>query len=344
MVLSYTNSGNLSSDSRWNYAWNDRQRLASVETSQRAVSAGAPKVKYVYSYNWKGLKTKAEKYTWDTANSSWTLYCTNHRYYDDHNLIYERTVYASGVRDIYGNQMPETCNKYYYGIDLTGNVYASGGTGGIRMMNLNGKVAYPYNNATGNIEALFDDNGSLLAEYEYSPFGSIRCIRGSFADKNPMRFSSRYSEADTGLYYYSYRHYSPSLKKWLSHDPLGEHSTVNTYNYVNNIPTVCFDVLGLFKTIQHRCVLIEKVRDKKNCVIYCNYNCSCPYGYFPKTEYRIKMLCEEQIITCFKPDYKDALLAMSLAFLSLLDGPFPIADTAAAGIASAVYGTILTQF
>ena len=144
--------------------------------------------------------------------------------------------------------MVEESNKYYYGIDLLNGIYGTGGTGGIRMININGQIAYPFNNATGNIETLFDDNGNLLAEYEYTPFGNIRNIRGSIADKNPMRFSSRYYEGDTNLYYYSYRHYCPSIKKWLSQDPIGEQGGVNLYNFVGNNSVFYFDILGSFKS------------------------------------------------------------------------------------------------
>ena len=140
--------------------------------------------------------------------------------------------------------MAEESNKYYYGIDLLNGIYGTGGTGGIRMININGQIAYPFNNATGNIEALFDDNGNLLAEYEYTPFGNIRSIRGSIADKNPMRFSSRYYEGDTNLYYYSYRHYCPSIKKWLSQDPIGEQGGINLYNFVGNNPIMFVDLFG----------------------------------------------------------------------------------------------------
>ena len=80
---------------------------------------------------------------------------------------------------------------------------------------------------------------------QYYPFGNIRSIRGSIADKNPMRFSSRYYEGDTNLYYYSYRHYCPSIKKWLSQDPIGEQGGINLYNFVGNNSIDRIDLLGM---------------------------------------------------------------------------------------------------
>jgi RHS repeat-associated protein len=44
------------------------------------------------------------------------------------------------------------------------------------------------------------------------------------ADANPFRFSTKYLDAETGLYYYGYRYYMPETGRWLGRDPLGEES------------------------------------------------------------------------------------------------------------------------
>lgn len=53
----------------------------------------------------------------------------------------------------------------------------------------------------------------------------------------------------TGLYYYRARYYSPTLKRFISEDPIGFSSgDVNFYAYVGNSPTNFIDPLGLVLT------------------------------------------------------------------------------------------------
>ena len=72
--------------------------------------------------------------------------------------------------------------------------------------------------------------GDLAASYEYGPFG--RPLRASgpddFAAKNPFRFSTEYLDHETGLYYFGYRYYSPSLGRFLNRDPIGEELAAKT--------------------------------------------------------------------------------------------------------------------
>ncbi|MGN0845501.1 MAG: RHS repeat-associated core domain-containing protein [Kiritimatiellia bacterium] len=35
------------------------------------------------------------------------------------------------------------------------------------------------------------------------------------------RFSTKYLDPETDLYYYGYRFYNPSLMRWLTRDPIG---------------------------------------------------------------------------------------------------------------------------
>jgi len=58
--------------------------------------------------------------------------------------------------------------------------------------------------------------------YEYSPFGESIVATGPLAKENPFRFSTKYWDDETGLGYWGYRYYSPSLGRWLSPDPASE--------------------------------------------------------------------------------------------------------------------------
>lgn len=62
----------------------------------------------------------------------------------------------------------------------------------------------------------------IVAHYEYSPFGRTIIATGPLADSNSFRFSTKYYDSETSLYYYGYRYYSPGLGRWMSRDPLGD--------------------------------------------------------------------------------------------------------------------------
>ena len=96
----------------------------------------------------------------------------------------------------------------------------------------------------------------------------------AIADDNPFRFSTKYLDSDgarkrvdgdaggvarraeeagapwalmrqSGLIYYGFRYYSPSLGRFLNRDPLGELGGNNLYAFVENDPVNGWDYLGL---------------------------------------------------------------------------------------------------
>ncbi|MCF7669947.1 MAG: RHS repeat-associated core domain-containing protein, partial [Verrucomicrobia bacterium] len=122
----------------------------------------------------------------------------------------------------------------------------AGGVGGLLGVNDADQgfhfVAYDGN---GNVMALVDaDDRTISAEYEYGPFGEL--IRSTIPmSDNPIRFSTKYHDTETGLVYYGYRYYSPSLGRWMSRDHIGERGGVNLYGFVYNNSVCNYDPVGL---------------------------------------------------------------------------------------------------
>lgn len=87
-------------------------------------------------------------------------------------------------------------------------------------------------------------SGQPSARYEYAPFGEPLRVTGDAALLNPFRFSTKYTDDETGLLYYGYRYYSPTLAKWLNRDPLEEEGGLNLYAFVQNNPINFVDALG----------------------------------------------------------------------------------------------------
>ena len=67
---------------------------------------------------------------------------------------------------------------------------------------------------------------------------------GPLADFFRHRFSTKYFDAETGLYYYGYRFYSPELMRWITQDPIGEDGGYNLYEFCMNSPLYIVDPLG----------------------------------------------------------------------------------------------------
>ena len=59
-----------------------------------------------------------------------------------------------------------------------------------------------------------------------------------------FRFSTKYFDSETNLYYYGYRFYHPSLMRWLNRDPMEEAGGVNLYAMCGNNAIYGIDTLG----------------------------------------------------------------------------------------------------
>jgi RHS repeat-associated protein len=89
---------------------------------------------------------------------------------------------------------------------------------------------------------------SIAAVYEYGPFGEpLRAeTLDTVATDQPFRFSTKFTDVETGLVYYGHRYYSPTLGRFINRDPIGERGGLNLYGFVGNNGTNRVDVLGLF--------------------------------------------------------------------------------------------------
>jgi RHS repeat-associated protein len=65
-------------------------------------------------------------------------------------------------------------------------------------------------------------SGLSSAEYEYGPFGEPLRVTGVMGELNPMQFSTKYRDRESGFCYYGYRSYNPNTGRWLNRDPITE--------------------------------------------------------------------------------------------------------------------------
>lgn len=108
-----------------------------------------------------------------------------------------------------------------------------------------GNTYYPCYDGNGNVIGLINaDNGTVVARYEYGPYEQVLTSTGNYADSNPFRFSTRYTDLETGLVYFGSRYYSPLLERWVNRDLLEETDGTNPYSYAHGDPVNFGDLLG----------------------------------------------------------------------------------------------------
>ena len=137
-----------------------------------------------------------------------------------------------------------TTIRYCWGKDLSGTLQGAGGIGGLLYLAIDGTTYVPLYDNNGNVTRYCDANGAVVASYAYDAFGRTIAQSGPLADVFRHRFSTKHLDSGTGLYYYGYRFYVPSLMRWLNRDPIREDGGVNLYGFCGNSPICRYDKYG----------------------------------------------------------------------------------------------------
>jgi RHS repeat-associated protein len=84
------------------------------------------------------------------------------------------------------------------------------------------------------------DGSQNITPIDYGPYGESAAASTGVA----FRYTGRRLDAETGLYYYRARYYSPTLGRFLQTDPIGTRDDFNLYAYVGNDPMDKTDPAG----------------------------------------------------------------------------------------------------
>ena len=212
----YDTDGNMLSDGVLSFTYDAASRLKTVSSN------GVTLVTNFYDAKSRRVKKV-------TPNATTTFF------YDDWNLVEERIAYADNTTSTI---------RYYWGKDLSGSFQGAGGVGGLLWLTIDGVVYIPCYDNNGNVTRYLNANGGTFARYSYDAFGKLIARAGRRASFFRHRFSTKYFDSETGLYYYGYRFYHPGLMRWLNRDPIEEDGGVNLLAFVGNRFGL-YDVLGL---------------------------------------------------------------------------------------------------
>ena len=219
------------------YTWDAENRLIAVEPDSTINVVPGTRRAY-FGYDFRGRRTYARLEHW--TGSAWTVDSERRFVWDGWKLLLELDVTRNDAWQ----------RRFTWGLDLAGlngqvnSLEGAGTIGGLLAMEeyqaTGGNRQYGYfYDAIGNVGQLVDlttTSLTLPATYRYDPYGNVAAQSGSYADANPWRFSTKWTDQGLGLYYYGYRYYSPGLGRWLSTDRMALPWRGNLYAAVANAP------------------------------------------------------------------------------------------------------------
>ena len=217
-VLLYDDNGNLIEDGEFRYIYDADNRLRAVQSSQDDA--------LIADYFYDAFGRRIAK----SVSNSGDLDGTTEYVYDGVNVIEEFEQNSARVF-LYGRRVDEPLT-----MDVDSNLDFEPD-----------ETYYYHEDARAHIVALSDENGQIVEEISYSPFG-VSSIGMSQLD-NPYMFTARRLDPETGLYFYRSRYYDPEQGRFIQPNPMGSwfdrYDLGNGYTYVGNNPITWRDPTGM---------------------------------------------------------------------------------------------------
>src|SRR5260370_343764 len=91
----------------------------------------------------------------------------------------------------------------------------------------------------GSVTSLSGNTGTLSNTYTYDAFGNLTASTGSLG--NPLQYTGRDYDPETGLRYYRARYYDPGVGRFISEDPIGFEGGFDFYTYGETDPIKSID-------------------------------------------------------------------------------------------------------
>jgi RHS repeat-associated protein len=245
-LFGYDLDGNLTADGRWKYTYDAENRLTAVETLRPSALADADNQRLEFKYDYLGRRVEKLVRT-GFGTSGYSSTATSD----------EKSIWSGWmlIARLDGKSSNALIASHYWGPDLSGSLQGAGCVGGLLMTSDGGHNYLPVHDAMGNVHGLITATsvtlsgnayaaGDMVAAYEYDAFGQNIRESGDYAAYNPFRYSTKYTDIETGLVYFGHRFYSPSLGRFINKDPIEEQGGLNLYGFCANNGVNHWDYLG----------------------------------------------------------------------------------------------------
>ena len=142
-------------------------------------------------------------------------------------------------------------NRVFYEMDGGGNIlaqYTYGQNGQLLWMVRGGQTYYYHYNGHGDVIALTDSTGMVVAEYDYDAWGNPVATGLEGTVVNPYRYAGYCWDSETGLYYLNARYYLPAVGRFITRDSFDgitdDPASFNKYAYCKSNPVNFVDPTG----------------------------------------------------------------------------------------------------
>lgn len=221
-----------------------------------------------YNYTWQ-RGTQLASITGNGKNISYVYDSQGHRVQKTVNGVTTNYLYSG---DLLMRQTDET-NTLDFAYDASNKVIG---------FNYNGVPYFYAFNQQGDVVAIADKEGTVVASYTYDAYGNILTSNGTMASINPIRYRGYYYDAETNWYYLETRYYNPEWRRFISADSafiagLDVINSSNMYAYSNDNPIMFMDSQGtsansfrynLIKSISEKTPnIFKKMADLNNSVL-----------------------------------------------------------------------------
>lgn len=255
-TITYDLDGNPAADGIYTYTWDAENRLTKMEVNTTARANGFPYRIYEFKYDYMGRRV--EKRVLDATGLP-SVEISHRRFlYDGWSMLAEYSLTA-------GSPTLTVLRSYTWGLDIARSLSDAGGVGALLQIadHASRKSYLPTYDGNGNIASLLNgDSGTLATVYEYNGFGEslrVQSFDTVIAD-NPYRFSTKFTDVETGLVDYGRRFYDPRNGRFVGRDPVEETGGLNLYGFVRNNPINRWDYIGLSDIIKMEAFKVEVSR------------------------------------------------------------------------------------
>lgn len=128
--------------------------------------------------------------------------------------------------------------------DDTNTMYFQYDTSGIPLgFILNGTQYLYLTNQMGDVVAITDSTGAVIANYTYDEWGNITDISGNtnIANTNPLRYRGYYYDNETGYYYLQSRYYDAGISRFINSDIYDMAGAASQISESSNLMSYCYN-------------------------------------------------------------------------------------------------------